>query len=524
MHKLLLIVMVLLPCLQLEGKKTDERLLYNTPSDSLVFMLYINSAEVQDERMLDFLKSHFSEKETEVLSQFSEVHIYAQSKDRHMVFTLNFKVTKNIDLELINKMLNSNGLSVQSFDGNFVTLQSNNNEDRFGYFYMGNKFATIRLMVPSDLIDDNLRAEYELLQKNLTEAKSYEKQNEIYEQMDSVYQVDRQYMKPIFAKLIDADKQRALNGEDIQGVKRAYKFKHDIENNPLVMYFNNHKIWDVTYFGDKALGIDIYEGLSRDYAQFERGMQLYQMFDETWYSIQMMGDEAELVQLSSNIKSRHKLYTSLDSKMLQYLPNSDSTSVFTYGINAVELKEALFNLFVNAYDNNDEIAIAKLALLAIDDEVIEILNSFLISGDIVGSGYSKELHFRAVLKMVNQAKGRTLLNIMSKDLNMIEEIRENEYVIRDHNIGRKPIYLVIDNEFWIAGTDEKELLLKKNKKYKSTFPELANNKLAVYGIVLGDVLDAKKDLEVLKMKLEIINSKTVKSTVQFKLAPGAFNK
>jgi len=519
MRKLLLIVFVLLTQLQLEAKKTENRLLLNTPSDSLVFMFYMNASEIQSDSLYQAFSKEIGEEQQKLLEQFSELNIYAQMYEAHMALTVNFKASKEFDLEFMKSSLSDLDLTITGMQGNFITLQGDGENKRYAYLYTGNQYATLKIFTPYSYISQDIRTQvtelYGLLDKPNMD---YEDRNVIYDKVDSLKVLDDAYVEPFFTALIQSDKTRLSNGEDIQSVKRPIKFKQEIQNNPIVSYVKNDEIWRITYFGGIALaGKDMFGSFSSNYDDFKRAMAIYNIFDETWYTAKSINDEIELAQISSNKNRKQNLYTNIDSKMLQYIPATDSANLATYSIDALNLREILYDYYVTDYDK--ELKLGKLAMLALDDDVVKMLNNFLISGNFVKTSYyGKELHFKAVLKMPNQQKGKRLLDLLCKEFEILQKLEEDTYVFVEQSLTEKPLYLVIDNEYWIAGTHSADELKQKNKNYKTSFPDLLNKKLSSYILLRQDILGVKEGIDNVKIQLELVDSKTVKTTYKLKFS------
>jgi len=511
---LVLLLVALLPSLS-SAQKTSNSLCYNIPSDSLMFMLYMNKANIEDQAMLNEMVREMPDEVAELANNFDEFCVYGQSQAIYDVFRLDFKTSAPVNMDQMNKMLEEFNLKVKDFTEGMVILEGGQYVN--GYFYKGQEYSTLKIYTQTTVIDETLRADYENVRELLMNLGDryydYDLRMEYNHKLDSISQLDSLASKTFFNDLIRAEQQNLAKGESVQKHKSVMKVKPYvkdlIEGKPAVMYVDAKYMAKLPYY----LLFDAFSiSKLKDIKSMTSSLVFY---DKSWISASVNETKIEFETIVESSEGKH-FSKKLDKNIIKYLPAKTPESFAIFNINIPDLKMYLLENFYVPDLNGEQRGFAKMALLAIDDDILESIgNGFIAINE--GEAMGRDLpNFKAVFELPNVQKGQMLMDILCEEFDVFTEVAKNTYVIKERWDDEEQINICITGNVWIIGTAPVEELKKINASdvIKGNYPMFGTKGMVQYAKVseslFGSSNDMFKDAE---LKSKLINKKVLKTTV-----------
>jgi len=510
MRNLLIIGLLSVSLFKLQAQTPDKSFIHNIPQDSLMFMLHFDQERLANDSTFMEIKEELPDGIKEMLQYCNEFCFYGQNKELYDCYTINFKIKGQIPQQKVQTILEELDLKVTGFTSRSFRLKGG--QHRYGFLFNGDNYSTLKIYTQTNPVNAKIRAQHQQLLSLLWNHDEYDDNAHVHHQLDSLARLDSLDSQTYFDNLLRSHQQGIDKGEDIQLVPAPLKYdnplKQVVEHKALVLYVNPQMIEGLPYHLISAFNYHDYNHIDW-FAKLGMG---FKMHDQIWLGASVNADKIQVESLFQNNKKKQQYYKKLDKDLLKYLPAEVPLAFGIYNTDVAVLKKHLLKHF-SFYDmNEEERAIFKLALLAVDDDIINILgNGFIcVNEDVKGKDIPD---FKLVLKMPDPDKGQALLDVLWKDLDVFKRVGTHTYRSKESD---KDIHLCIEKDVWILGTAPIETLKQQSelKEIKQRYPILANKSVVQY-ITIGDESSSgqARELNKVVMTTKLLNKKTLKTTI-----------
>ncbi len=512
---LLLLLITLLPAIS-GAQSTTTSLCYNIPGDSLMFMLYINKDNVEDEVLLKETIKEMPDQFKRVAENFREFCFYGQTNEAYDSYRIDFKSSGTIAADKMTETLKEFNFTIKDFSDGMVILDGG--QYSYGYFIKGSEYSTLKIYNQTTVVNKKLRKEFEEARLGMLNADSYH--DDDYRiacsmKLDSISRLDSVVSKNYFENLLSKEQQRLANGEDIQAIKSPFKMKSYMKNltegKAVVAYVDAKYISRVPYYLYNSLDYQFYEFMEN----FEQMSTTFMLYDKMWLSAAINTDNIEIESLLENSKGNHYSYK-LDKNIIKYLPLTAPESFAIYNTNISDIKTHLLESFYFPEMNNEERGFAKMALLAIDDDILRSIGNGFIAinkGEVVERGMPD---FKMVFELPNLKKGQLLMKILCQEFDVFWEVDKNVYVVKKSRDSEEQINICITDNVWIMGTAPVEELKQVNTtdKIKVVYPMFSDKKMVQYAKISEALLGSSDDMfKTIEIRNHLLKKKVLKSKI-----------
>ncbi len=512
---LLLSLVMLLNANVVKAQKAGYEMTRLVSQDSLIFMVYGNLDEITSGPLEDLIHKQFSDELDKVFDCADEFCFSANRSNLYDCYTLRFEKSKDATELNIDDLFQKLELTKTSEESSFIKL--NGDIYKKGFLRVDGKQYILKLYVKTHPVDPQIREKYAALIKQLSDGDYYSNQD-IYEQIDSLSKLDSIPSQKYFDKLMDHEMMQASKREVKNPVDIKKVFGDDLKNSSGIAYFDAKKIAEIPFLLLQSTSYD-----DMKLFEFVNSMGgIYNYYDKLWMGFRQEQNKM-IITSFANTKGKMNLFKKLDDDILCRLPAEKAKLYIVYNLNLAELKSYVIKYFASSEIKDYQRAIVKLLALAIDDD---ILNTF---GDVSISVLDGDLNahdmpdFKVALKVPNEKKGKLLLNILCDDLKFLRKERENYYSVDEkYNKSENPIHLFIDDDIWILGNGDEQMLKTKLTKNQisSIYPELNGNKLSQYFSLDFKALSKyDKEFQKLNMQTSVINKTNVKTVIELVTDP-----
>jgi len=512
---LLLVMLVILPGM-VWAQNSLTNLCYNIPSDSLMFMVYMNKSYVENDSLVQEAIKEMPEEMEDIAKTFNEFCFYGQAHELYDSYRIDFRTSGTVAIDKLNNLLSELDFKVKSFTDGLVILEGGQN--KCGYFINGSDFSTLKIYNQTTVVNKELRSEFEEIRSKLIKTdgyRDYELRIEYSNKLDSIGRLDSLDSKIYFDNLLLAEQKRIGKGENIQTVKSPLKMnsytKEFVDGKSIVAYIDARYISRMPFYLYRSMDYEFYEFVEH----FNQMSTAFMLYDRVWCSAQIDSEKVEIQSLSENSNGLQYSFK-LDKDILKYLPVKRPESFAIYNANISEIKMHLLNNFYFHEMNNEERAYAKLALLAIDDDILRSIgNGFVAINE--GEAMGRDLpDFKMAFKLPNRKKGQMLIEILCQEFDVFTKLSENTFVIRESRNSEERVNICIVDDVWIMGTASFEELKQVNAQdnLAAEYPMFSNKRMVQYAIFNQALFGSSKgpfsDIEV---ESSLLNKKVLKTKV-----------
>lgn len=505
-HKHFYLVFILITFIKLTSfaQQKSNPFIDNIPSENLSFILYYNTDEMKDKKLIEEFTPSAVE---EIFSLSKEGCVYIEDLDRYTSLTVKFKLNDNITFDKIKEVIQQTDYSISSLDGKFINLTHQNNESRHGFFYSNEEYYTLKLFFQNDWIltehKEALENAYELVKIDSMRYSDYG------DYKDSIAILAQPHIQPFFQDVVRKEKEKF---NQLLSKKETVKVPDDIYNLSAFMFFNHNSIKAL----NKLIAFDnvVLNYLFNSTDNFMALQAAFQLdyLDEFWIGTSVLENHIEIVNINTT-KDKVDCIT-LNKKLQQYIP-SQATTIINYNTDLEEIKDRFLKL--KNYDQNNYINEIKLALLTIDDDFMNVLQSGILSVWKEEKMYGDELNFTMAFEMPNKKKGEQLLSILCNDYQYLEDLGDNNYFVTHRDFRDVPTYLVIINDIYVIGTLEPEELRGLKGNMSQQFSNLNPKNAFFLGELNEEIFGIYSDIQNIRVKSQNINKKTIKNTVSIQM-------
>jgi len=510
MRNLLIVGLLALSLCKLQAQIPEKSFIHNIPKDSLMFMLHLDQEQIGNDSIFNEIKEELSGGLGDMLQYCNELCFYAQNMELYDCYTINFRIKGKIPQDKVQTILEEMNFKVVGFTSRSFVLDGG--DHRYGYLFNGDDYSTLKIYTQTKPINIQIRAQHQQLLPLLWDHEDYENNSHVHNQLDSLARLDSLESKTYFDNLLRSHQQRIDKGEDIQSVQSSLKFssqlKNVVEQKALVLYVKPQLIEGIPYHMINTFNYHAYHHLE----WFTKLGMAFKMHDQVWIGASIDEDKIRVESVFQNDKKKQQFYKKLDKEILKYLPAKAPLAFGVYNTDVAVLKKHLLKHFSFYEMDKEQRAIFKLALLAVDDDIIRALgNGFISVNDNLRGNDIPD--FKLVLKMPNPDKGQAILDVLCKDLKFFKRVGDHTYRSKESD---KDINLCIEKDVWILGTAPIETLKQQSdlKAIHQRYPMLANKGVVQY-ITIGDESSSDQEHELNKvvMTTKLLTKKSLKTTI-----------
>nr|WP_321453259.1 hypothetical protein [uncultured Carboxylicivirga sp.] len=477
------------------------------PSDSLLFAFYLNNQQLKNDSSEDMISEYLPSSLMPIIDKTDELCFYANKAGLHETYSLKLKGVKEASLEDMQSILNDMNLEVENMSPGFIKLKGEYFQK--GYVKMEDGNYTIKIFVQTMPVDPQIRKEFNHVYSQIDQRDNYEYNEILYHQIDSLSKLDSINSIKYMDDLVEQGRFESDKKSKKIAIPKSIVDKS--KDSPLIMYMQGKEFVSMPFRFYNMFRGDFYN-------YYDKVMSLsaiFNYYDHHWITLNKKTNSIEVNCLSTT-KKKQTLYQPLDKDILSVLPAAEAQSICIYNYNLSELQYHLArSLYTDSY-NNEKNAYTKLALLAIDDDVLDAISNGFIAitdGDLNGRDMPD---FKIALKIANKRKGDILLDILQYDLKWFKKVKANCYTIRDqYNHEEKTINLTIIDDMWIIGTGTFEQLSQRisSDDIKKYHPQLSTPNLFQYVNVTDDIAhELDRHLKQFSIKTIKVDKKSVLST------------
>ncbi len=496
----------------LRAQSDTNKLYENVSKDSLMFLTYFNKDKFSSELFSEILSEFAYNIKNELIQSSREICLYGHKNGPFNHYTMKFKGIKQFPLNQVDEILKKNNLTIEELNPTYAII--NGGKYRKGIFWLNKEHFELKIYAQVEPIDGELKKEYNRLIELLHSADYYEN-NMGYDNMafklDSLDRLDSVNSALSFRTLLEAE----INGSN-RPVKHEVDFSkvfnEDTDDCGALLYLNPVYAGAIPYHVYNVLGNEIPE--LYEHSTLSTGIM--QHYEEVW--VKLTSDEHHIAasSIAVNKTSQVPINLPIDKHTAQYLP-ANAKALYIYNANLASFKNNLVNYLDYKEFNREERAIARLALLAFDDEVAKNLgNGFVAITDSCFNGQDMP-DFKAAITMPNKQKSDALLNILQYDLELIRKVSDHVYAFQPKKIeSKKPLYLNTRRNTWLLGTGSPEELEQtlNSTELKQYYPELFTGKTSQFLFFDASTLSSSKiDFQKVQIKTQILKKNRTKTKV-----------
>ena len=500
-----LMFFLIISVLNANAKNKPNQLLENIPSEGLSFLFYYDAEQIVEKQ---YLRNMLSSDMKEIFEISKEALVYTQDLNDYFGLTVKFKLNEGVDFNKVTEIVESSDLKVSSVKGNFIYLKEEGNKTRFGYIMNGNEFLIVKIYFQRELINKNYQKQLQVaIDSYNNKMLGYD---EFLEVRDSLLQLDQVNVNHFFEKLIENDKKSLLNHKLI---KNPIIIPSEIIQSPFLVYFSDKSTQTLTnIFGyDNGFLNQVFDSKR---IELISDLQKFNFNDSSWFGGEFKKDKIELICImSSKEESNQK---GIDLEIVKYMPENASTFI-AYGVDLELFRDQIMEHVDYSFD--EYISQMKVGMLLLDDDFLKFFESGFMAVEMIseGMGMQPELKYKAAFRMPNKKKGGYLLKLLNElqYVQKIEHDKENYMVTFPGN--REEVYLVLEDDVWIFGSEVPSVLRQKNKKVLKQYPDMGKSKISHVTKIQKDFFGRDSEFGEINMRTEIIDKKTAKNTVTIEL-------
>ncbi|WP_439184037.1 hypothetical protein [Carboxylicivirga taeanensis] len=470
-------------------------------------MAYLNTKAIDVEELAGLVGQEVGESIAELANTTEEACIFVQKKEAFDHYTIRLKGLKNFSLKQTDSLLQAIDIEIKELTPTYALLEKDQYRKGILHFYPD--YYELKIFSQSKPIDKKLRQEYEALWKQL-DSPDFE-HNMVANKLDSIAQLDSINAVNQFAFLIEQEK-KSTGKSDGQWVNYNSIFKEGIENSAALLYLDSEAIAELPFHMLNLLNDSFYEYFESP----ELGSSILNYHENIWLKLSHKNNSLNISSVLSNKAKKPAIHQKLDRDLIKYLP-AGSQSIFCYHLKAANLKYHLAtHLQINSM-REDEAALSKLAILAMDDDWVNALGNGFITIADSNVGTKETPDFKLAIKMPNYEKGQLLLSILENDFNAIQKAGNDHYIVKHKKLDfDEPLNLIIKKDIWILGTAPFETLGQTidRRQIKKYFPKVLHNKMTQH-IILNRTLAKlfKMDFETVELNSYLLNKRKVRTDV-----------
>ncbi|MBR8535932.1 hypothetical protein KDU71_10220 [Carboxylicivirga sediminis] len=509
--KLMACLLLAISCIMpLHAQQQAHKLYENVSKDSLMFLTYFNKDKFTSELLSEFLSEFTYNIKSELIQSAKEVCLYGHKDGAFNHYTLQFRRFEQFPLNQVDEILKKNNLTIEELNPTHAII--NGGKYRKGIFWFNKEYFELKIFAQIEPIDRELKKEYNRLINIQHTAVKYDMGYEdIAFKLDSLDRLDSVNSALSFKALLETEK-NAISRPVKRQVDFTKVFDENTDDCGALLYINPQHAGAIPYHVYNVLGNEIPE--LYEHSSLTAG--LMQHYEEVWFKLSANAQQIAASSIAVNKATLSPINQPIDKHIAKYLP-AKTQALYIYNANLASFKNNLASYLDYKDFDREERAVARLALLAFDDELAKHLgNGFVAITDSCLNGRDMP-DFKAAIHMPNRQKGATLLSILQNDLKLIKKVSEGAYTFHAKKLGSdKALYLNTRHSTWLLGTStpvDLERTLSPSE-LKQHYPELFAGKTSQFLFFNASTLSSSKiDFQKVQLKTQILKKNRIHTTV-----------